>query len=147
MREIQTKGHGLFIRFNRAYLVSSLTILLWTGFASGLMSLSWGNVEGWLGICVGALAVAIPLSRPFRRLWTAGNAAPAYHALVFLGGFVLVLMFGMMAMLFVRDQSYVYSERDRQSLILWGVAAVLSGCGLLAGTIAYVLDRGASAQL
>ena len=87
------------------------------------------GVGGWLG---GAPYLRSHLNT-LASLW----AFPAFGLLPIV---VLVLMFGYLAALYLRDPFLTYNDMDTLSAVLFSGATVLAVAALISNTLAYFMD-------
>jgi hypothetical protein len=112
----------------------------WYGFLGGYMSLKSGDPFGWFAIAVGIAMVALPFTRFFRSRVNSLASRPGFAALVFVPNLALVVMFGSIASLYLKDPFLTYNDANTLAAVVFGGATVLAATALLVNAIAYGLD-------
>jgi len=141
MSEIMDDHNDTYLRLKRVSTVGFSVALIWVGLLGGALLLSWDDSFGWLGLATGAILLLLPLTTPFRRYWNKGDSSRIYPLLILVANLAMILMYASITAVFLSDPFVFYNKQDKMTVILWGVASLLSLGALVANLIAYRLDR------
>jgi len=131
----------------RTVAIGDAAIFGWLGFLGGHMSLRSGDPFGWIAIGVGIAMVVLPFTRFFRTHVNSLASRRGFGALVFGPNVFLVVMFGSIASLYLRDPYLTYNDANTLAAIVFGGATLLAAASLVTNGIAFIMDiRSGSGQ-
>ena len=134
-------------RVKRTVAIEYATVFGWYGFLGGYMSLRSGDTFGWIAIAIGAAMAVLPFTGFFRARVNDLATRRGFGALVFLPNLFLVVMFGSIASMYLRDPYLTYNDSNTLAAIVFGGATVLAAASLVANGIALIMDiRSGSGQ-
>ena len=136
-----------FRRLKRTVAIGDAAIFGWLGFLGGYMSLKGGDSFGWVAIGVGIAVLILPFTAFFRAHLDILASRRGFAALVFLPNLFLVVMFGSIASLYLRDPYVTYNDANTLAAIVFGGATLLAAASLVTNGIAFIMDiRSGSGQ-
>jgi len=133
-------GTERYRRVKRTIAIEYAVVFGWYGFLGGYMSLRSGDPFGWIAMGIGAAMVVLPFTRFFRSHVNSLASRRGFGALVFGPNVFLVVMFGSIASMYLRDPFLTYNDANTLAAIVFGGATVLAATALVANAIAYGLD-------
>jgi len=133
-------GAERYRRVKRTVAIEYAAVFGWYGFLGGYMSLRSGDPFGWIAIGIGIAMVVFPFTRFFQSHVNSLASRRGFAALVFLPNLFLVVMFGSIASLYLRDPYLTYNDSNTLAAIVFGGATVLASASLVVNAIAYGLD-------
>jgi len=141
-------GAERYRRVKRTVAIEYATVFGWYGFLGGYMSLRSGDPFGWIAVGVGIAMVVLPFTRFFKTQVNSLASRRGFGALVFLPNLFLVVMFGSIASMYLRDPYLTYNDLNTLAAIVFGGATVLAAAALVANGIAFIMDlRSGSGQV
>jgi len=140
-------GTERYRRVKRTIAIEYAAVFGWYGFLGGYMSLKSGDPFGWFAIGVGIAMVVLPFTGFFRSRVNSLASRRGFSALVFVPNLALVVMFGSIASLYLKDPFLTYNDANTLAAIVFGGATVLAATALVANAIAYGLDLKSATSL
>ena len=137
-------GAGRYENLKRVSAVGFAIIVIWIGLFGGYVFIASGDPAGWLGIAVGLAILFAPLTRPFKRYWSLEITTRIFPAIVFIANLVLILIYGIIATIYLSDPFLSYNDTDSLMAVLFSISALLSSLVLISNFIAYLMDRRAT---
>jgi len=131
------------VRFRRlriAVAVGDAAIFGWYGVFYGYISLREGDDFGWIAIGAGVGLLILPFTRFFQSHLNTLASLRAFPAVVLLPNVVLILMFGYLAALYLRDPFLRYNDMNTLTAVLFGGATLLATAALVVNAVAYFMD-------
>jgi len=129
-----------FRRLKKTVAIGDAAIFGWYGIFFGYISRRDGDDFGWIAFAVGIAVLVLPLTSFFRSHLNSLATLRAFPAIVLLPNVALLLMFGYLASLHLRDPYLTYNDMNTQMAVLFSGAAVLAAFALIANALAHFMD-------